>query len=74
LLQDVLAGQQILFVAQLNLLVDQPNTNQTRNEPPYKTALKGVEAGYLVAENVSRHRRPPRPAGARTEKKTHAQD
>jgi len=37
LLQDLLAGQQILFAAQLNLLVGQPN----RNQPP-ETSFEGT--------------------------------
>ena len=40
LLQDLLAGQQSLFSAQLNLLVGQSNTNQTRNKQPQETSFE----------------------------------
>jgi len=75
LLQDLLAGQQNLFAAQLNLLAGRPNTNQTRNKQPPETSFEGSwRTRYIVVENVFRHRPPSWPAGPRTEKKPHAQD
>jgi len=41
LLQDLLAGQQSLFGAQLDLLAGQPNASQTRKKQPPETSCEG---------------------------------